>query len=565
MKLHIIFPRSHWHAVTEHFSQPGHEQAALAYASLCQTPDRLRLLVTDVDLLTAADLDAQTGSHVVPTPTTIAHALEKAITSGSALIHLHNHLWHGENAFSETDLATFHKTSVWASATCQLIQAAVVVGLDEGAVDAVVWSTYEEEVVPVSELHIVGYPYSLSIPTSAKSRLAILEELAGEHALPMPPYAAVVPLFDRLIRAFGPELQQLLTRLRVGIVGLSGTGSHIVTGLAHLGVTDFVLIDPDTVKVENADRIVGATADDIAKERPKVAVAEREIKAKRHWASVQPLQCSVLEEPAREILKAVDVLFGCTDTAASRMLLNKLACQYHIPYIDVGTGIFVTEQRITNMGGQIHIVLPDSPCLDCREALNRERASQELMSEDQKALYRSRGYVIGGDIPQPQVLPLNGLITHQALVEFLNLFTAFKRFDPYLLYDGLKPEFVAIDVEQVPGCLHCSHRGTGDSQADGNTVLDTDTLTGSSHSLLDQKSNGGYMAKPIPPNPNFRRKVSARQETQHVQAQPPPPVPPTATPTRAPTPAIPTSSTPPTPLKRESMLRDWLRPLKRLF
>jgi molybdopterin/thiamine biosynthesis adenylyltransferase len=529
MKRQLIFPSRYWQAVMEHFSQPGHEQAALAYASLCQSTDRLRLLVTDVALLTAADLEAQTGSHVVPTPTTIAHAVDKAVTSGSALIHLHNHLWHGPNAFSDTDIATFHKTSVWASATFQLIQAAVVVGLDEGAVDALVWSAYEEEVVPVSELHIVGSPYSLYIPTSAQSRLAIREELASEHALLMPSNDAIVPLFDRLIRAFGPELHQLLARLRVGIVGLSGTGSHVAMGLAHLGITDFVLVDPDTLRPENADRIVGATYDDVSKECPKVAVAKRVIKEIRPWAVVEPLQCSVLDDPARERLKAVDVLFGCTDTAASRMLLNHLACQYHLPYIDVGTGIFVTDHRITTMGGQLHILLPDTPCLDCRDALNRERASQELMSEDQKALYRSRGYVIGADIPQPQVLPLNGLIVHQALLEFLNLFAAFKPFHPFVLYDALKPEFLAVDVEQVPGCLHCSRRGTGDSQVEVTAFLDAGTETDNPDIPLDHLSNGGYMAKPIPPNPNFTRKGHTRQKSQRTLAQPQPlPVPPAA-------------------------------------
>jgi hypothetical protein len=94
--------------------------------------------VNEVELLSAPDLEAQTGTHVVPTPETIANAVGKAIASGRALIHLHNHPWHGPTAFSDTDRATFHKTSVWASATFQLTQAAVVLGADAGEVDAVV-------------------------------------------------------------------------------------------------------------------------------------------------------------------------------------------------------------------------------------------------------------------------------------------------------------------------------------------------------------------------------------------------------------------------------------------
>ncbi len=85
MKRQLIFPRCHWQAIMSHCARSGHEQAALAYASLCQSADRLRLLVNDVELLTAADLEAQTGSHVVLTPATIEHAITKAVASGSAL------------------------------------------------------------------------------------------------------------------------------------------------------------------------------------------------------------------------------------------------------------------------------------------------------------------------------------------------------------------------------------------------------------------------------------------------------------------------------------------------
>jgi molybdopterin/thiamine biosynthesis adenylyltransferase len=310
---------------------------------------------------------------------TIGNAVTKAVASGRVLIHLHTHPWHGPTAFSETDLATFHKTSVWASATFQLIQAAVVLGADAGSVDAVVWSSHEEEVVPISEIHVVGSPFSLYTPTRAQVRLAIVEELANEHALKTATLATRLPRYDRQIRAYGLELQRIFASLRVGIVGISGTGSHMAVELAYLGVGDFVLCDPETIGIENINRILGATDEDVGK--PKVAYAEKIIKAINRWAQVHPLRCSILEDSAVESLKAVDLLFGCTDTASSRMLMNDLACQYHIPYIDVGTGIFVSEQRITDMGGQLHILLPDSPCLDCRDALNRERAGQELTDD----------------------------------------------------------------------------------------------------------------------------------------------------------------------------------------
>jgi molybdopterin/thiamine biosynthesis adenylyltransferase len=145
-----------------------------------------------------------------------------------------------------------------------------------------------------------------------------MEELANEHAVQTATLATRLPRYDRQIRAYGPELQRILASLRVGIVGISGTGSHLAVELAYLGVGDFVLCDPETIGVENLNRILGATDEDVGK--PKVAYAEKIITAINRWAQVHPLQCSVLEDSAVASLKTVDVLFGCTDTASSRML-----------------------------------------------------------------------------------------------------------------------------------------------------------------------------------------------------------------------------------------------------
>jgi molybdopterin/thiamine biosynthesis adenylyltransferase len=470
VKRHLVFPRRLWEQAVYHLANPQHEQAAFAYAAKVASRDQLRLVVNEVVLLSPAELEVQTNSHVRPTQQAIGVAVATAVNTGRVLIHLHSHLWHGDNQFSATDTTTINQTFLWGGVNFQLTQAAIVVGLDEGAVDAVVWSGHEEEVVPVHEIQVVGFPWSFYTPTAAKPRLALLEALAKQQALKTPSLATRLPQFDRQIRAYGPELQQILATLRVGIVGASGTGSHVVAALAHHGVADIVVCDPESMGIENLNRIVGARYQDVVAATPKVTIAERVIKEINPWALVHPLQCSVLDESALHSLKAVDVLFGCTDTAASRMFLNSLACQYHIPYIDVGTGIFVHEHRVTNMGGQVHIVLPDTPCLDCRDGIDRDQAAVELLDADERERYRARGYVIGDEVPQPQVIHLNGLIVNQAISEFLNLAAAFKPFHPYLIYDALQPGFLAIDVKPDPDCLHCSRKGLGDGNPGRNNT-----------------------------------------------------------------------------------------------
>jgi hypothetical protein len=454
---------------TSHLSgQSDQEHAAFAYASVCQSPDRLRLLINETEPVPPEDLEAQTGGHVIPSAKAIRNAVEKAVNSSRFLVHVHDHLWHGANQFSGTDKKTIEQNFLWGRANFNLVQAAVVTNKDEGAVDALVWSPSEDEVVPIDELHVAGYPFRIYIPAAAHKRLRILDELAAQQALQRPPSATLLAMADRETRAFGLPLQRTFSQLRVGIVGLSGTGSQMAAALVRLGVEDFVCIDPQTIGIENLGRIIGATYEDVRNHRPKVAIAKRTIKKIRPWAQVEALECSVFDPAAIQHLKAVDILFGCTDNHSSRLLLNKLSRQYLLPYIDVGTGIFVTQeaagQKITHMGGQMHLILPETACLACRGGLDREAAGRELMDEEHRAVYRQQGYVIGDEIIQPQVIQLNGVIVNQALNEFINLFAAFKEHQPFLHYDALQPGFLAISVKNVPGCMHCSVAGIGDAQ-----------------------------------------------------------------------------------------------------
>src|SRR5206468_1741580 len=79
--------------------------------------------------------------------------------------------------------------------------------------------------------------------------------------------------FDRQVRAFGAAGQDRLREMRVGIVGLGGTGSIVLEQLAHLGVRRFLLMDPDFVERTNLNRLVGSTESDVGKSKVEVATA----------------------------------------------------------------------------------------------------------------------------------------------------------------------------------------------------------------------------------------------------------------------------------------------------
>src|SRR3989442_14326016 len=71
----------------------------------------------------------------------------------------------------------------------------------------------------------------------------------------------------------GKNSDSVLDGTRVAIVGLGGGGSHIAQQLGHLGVGEFVLIDPDVVEDSNLNRLVGATQQDVVRCTSKASVA----------------------------------------------------------------------------------------------------------------------------------------------------------------------------------------------------------------------------------------------------------------------------------------------------
>jgi ThiF family len=137
---------------------------------------------------------------------------------------------------------------------------------------------------------------------------------------PEPPIPA---MFNRNVRAFGGGVQLGLGALQVGIVGCGGTGSAVAEQLARLGVRHLHLIDPDELSSSNVTRVYGSFPHDVGK--PKVEIV------RRHLSAIAPdIECSetvgmVTDEKIARQLISCDVIFGCTDDNAGRMVLSRIA------------------------------------------------------------------------------------------------------------------------------------------------------------------------------------------------------------------------------------------------
>jgi molybdopterin/thiamine biosynthesis adenylyltransferase len=271
-------------------------------------------------------------------------------------------------------------------------------------------------------------------------------------------------IYDRQARAFGAAGQRILGRLRVGIVGLGGTGSVTALELAYLGVRNFLLIDPQTLDLTNRNRVVGSKPDDVG--TLKAELARRQILEIKPSANVETYTAGngVLDLECRQKLQLVDFVFICTDSHASRAAACELCYQFLIAGIDVGVDINVKNGLVNAITGRAQMLAPGLPCLLCTSSINTDAVRRELMSPEQKA---ADPYFTGEGEPQPAVISVNGTISSLAVTMFLAAVVGIPQEARYLRYDGLKGDIRRVIGSTDSNCLFCSTSGAlgrGDSR-----------------------------------------------------------------------------------------------------
>lgn len=264
--------------------------------------------------------------------------------------------------------------------------------------------------------------------------------------------------FDRQRLALGDHGQALLRDLHVAIVGLGGTGSVVLTQLAHLGIGRLTLIDGDRVEASNVSRILGATRQD-AGTTWKVDVAARYVEQLGIGTAVRLLRGDLGTDMAMSDLEGCDVIFSCVDRHTPRALLNRLSYRCAVPVLDVGSAFRVdAEGRVVAGAGRAVVVGPERPCLACWGHLNADRLREEALPRGERARLVIEGYVQGADIPQPSVVAFNTMVAGAAVIEFLRLVTKFAGADDPPL--GVGFDFVTGTVRRnrpapSAGCQIC--------------------------------------------------------------------------------------------------------------
>jgi molybdopterin/thiamine biosynthesis adenylyltransferase len=226
-------------------------------------------------------------------------------------------------------------------------------------------------------------------------------------------------IFDRQIRAFGEEGQKMLGRLRVGVVGVGGTGSAVFEQLVRNGVRQLTVIDDDKVSPTNITRIHESGLGDDG--RPKVDVAETVAERIGLSAEVTPIDGRITDPEVAKSLRHLDVVFGCTDDERGRNTLAKLALTHLIPVFDMGFVIDTNQDgSIRALDGRVTRLLPGAGCLLCRQRITPQGLSAEALDPEERERRAGEGYVRALTRRDPAVGTFTTLIGSFAVNEMLD-------------------------------------------------------------------------------------------------------------------------------------------------
>jgi hypothetical protein len=242
----------------------------------------------------------------------------------------------------------------------------------------------------------------------------------------------------------GPESDTMLGGIEAGIVGLCGGGSHLVHQLPLVGVSKFVVVDPDIAEERNRNRLLGSTPTDVEAARAKSAIAERVIRSINPDAAVTARQSRW--QGAIDDLRRCDVIFGCVDSYRERDDLERFCRRFLMPYIDLGMDVHEASGGSYGISGQVVLSSPGGPCLWCLGILNEKRLRQEA------GQYGEAG-------SRPQVVWPNGVLASLAVGLFVQLVCPWHGL-PQLAacceFDGNRHR-VETNRLDVLGDLRCSH------------------------------------------------------------------------------------------------------------
>jgi proteasome lid subunit RPN8/RPN11 len=405
---------NHHQAIYKHlFPGDGKEAVAIVLCGRYTSINVTILLVKELYPIQYSDCD-RSGDFVAWKTETIIHLLERANKENLSVIKIHSHPG-GFREFSELDNESDLK-----------LLPSVYGWMDKNQPHA--------SAVMLPDGEIFGRIVDMDGCFHNIDRLA----LAGDEIKIWPTQFIDSESDDLLLRnrqTLGAGTIGLLKKMKIGVVGASGTGSPTIEQLVRLGVGELVLIDPDIIEIKNLNRILNSTLKDAENERLKVDTIKSFIEqiGFETLVTTHPINLFDSRQAIYDLITC-DVLFGCVDSIDGRHLLNQIASLYLIPYFDLGVKIEADGLGgISQVNGVVHYVQPCGSSLLSRGAYTikgLEAASLKRKSPDEYLRRKQEKYIVNLPVESPAVLSINMQVSSVAMTEFLDRINRFKNSEP---------------------------------------------------------------------------------------------------------------------------------------
>ncbi|HLK83736.1 MAG TPA: ThiF family adenylyltransferase [Xanthobacteraceae bacterium] len=413
----LTLPEDMYGKLMQHlFPGDGDEHGAIILAGICESDRGLRLVARELHLAIDGQdyVPGKYGYRMLKAQFIQSHIL-RARDANLAYLAIHNHGGSTSVGFSADDFAS-HERGYPALVD---ISRGMPVGALVFATQAVagdLWFAGNRR-ADLSEAHVVGNRRQFLYPRPP--------------ARPAPAGAT----YDRQSRLFGDAGQAILSRTRVGLIGLGGAGSILAELLGRLGVGEFVLADPDKAEVSNLPRLIAADFSDVSPwcvpgflrerfRRFKVDMAARNIRRANQRAQIMALPRDFLDADVAERFKDCDYLFLAADTMSARLLFNAIVNQYGVPGVQVGAKVPVgTDGKVGDVFCVSRTVRPGHGCLWCNGLISPSRLQDEAVPASTKKAY---AYVDDPGVAAPSVVTMNAVASAHAADDFLFHMTGLK-------------------------------------------------------------------------------------------------------------------------------------------
>jgi molybdopterin/thiamine biosynthesis adenylyltransferase len=434
----------------------GRESAAVPMiAGVLECDDRIELLCPRVYRPEESDYVLRTSTRCVLRADAVIEHILGPLGNEAGVVHVHNHPG-GFADFSAIDDAGLpeklvairtRKPEAW------FVRA--VLGVDGIRCEAFAPNSFEP--VPINEIRAITR--DRGIATIRPINAAALTDQPRVDA----------EMHSRTIALLGGDAQVLdaLARVRVGVVGLGGTGSVLASQLPFLNVHHMALVDDDLLERTNLNRWVLAQPSDEG--RAKVSVGAERLLQRHPHLKIRTVQARFPSPEAEEVLKGCDLIFSCPDNDWTRYEIAQFAARYMKCCITLGSGVALDATgKLRALGSQMRVFIPGAGgrCEAC-QGLDLTR----LSPPDLERQRRVTGYAVSRS-----VVTINSTIASLTAGWLLHWFRGqWSEAPTYLQYDELA--LSVNDVSRVfppnAECLTCGRStlsllGRGDvSKPDG--------------------------------------------------------------------------------------------------